>query len=87
MLLSDFIDYLINNQESLVEYAEDNKQVDIHLDLDHIKKCANIKTDLDSKSLLALALVLLKQIQPFVSDFEAQEQRFDIITENVRLIT
>jgi len=37
-------------------------QVDIHLDLDLIKGADNLESDLDNKSLLALALVLLKQV-------------------------
>jgi hypothetical protein len=39
--------------------------------LDLIKKSNDVETELDNKSLLALALVLLKQLQPFVNDFEA----------------
>lgn len=38
----------------------DQSQVDIHLDLDMIKNAENIEEDIDNKSLLALALVLLK---------------------------
>jgi hypothetical protein len=45
--------------------------VDIHLDLDIIKGAEDLEADLDNKSMLALALVLLKQVQPFVTDFEA----------------
>jgi len=51
-------------------------QVDIHLDLDLIKGAQNLETDLDNKSLLALCLVLLKQVQPYVHDFEEQEEIF-----------
>ena len=35
-----------------------------------------MEQDLDNKSLLALALVLLKQVQPYVSDFAAHESRY-----------
>ena len=37
-------------------------QVDIHLDLDLIKNADDLEQDLDNKSLLALCLVLLKQV-------------------------
>ena len=56
--------------------SPDKPQVDIHLDLDLIKNAYNIEEDLDNKSLLALSLVLLKQVQPLVSDFEAHESKF-----------
>jgi len=36
------------------------------LDLDLIKNAAEMQTELDNKSLLALALVLLKQVQPHI---------------------
>jgi len=35
-----------------------------------------MERDLDNKSLLALCLVLLKQVQPYVSDFEEHENIF-----------
>ena len=50
--------------------------MDIHLDLDLIKNAQAMDQDLDNKSLLALCLVLLKQVQPYVTDFEAQESKF-----------
>ena len=56
--------------------GESQPQVDIHLDLDKIKNAENMEEDLDNKSLLALALVLLKQVQPYVSDFAAHESRY-----------
>ena len=75
LLLSNFIDQLITLDPALV--SDNGKpQVDIHLDLDLIKGADNLESDLDNKSLLALALVLLKQVQPFVADYEAQESKF-----------
>jgi hypothetical protein len=38
----------------------DKSQVDIHLDLDLIKNADVLEEEIDNKSLLALALVLLK---------------------------
>lgn len=73
MLLSDFVDFLIN-KEDLGE--EDDNHVDIHLDLDKLKGAQNLESELDNKTLLALALVLLKQVQPFVVDLEQHELRF-----------
>ena len=75
-LLSQFVDLLISKDQSLVDGGSDNPQVDIHLDLDQIKNAQNLEEDLDNKSLLALTLVLLKQVQPLVTDFEAHESRF-----------
>jgi hypothetical protein len=61
VLLSDFIDQLITIDPLLVSDSTGKaSQVDIHLDLDLIKSAENLSTDLDNKSLLALALVLLK---------------------------
>jgi hypothetical protein len=61
LLLSDFIDQLITQDPMLVQDHGGNKpQVDIHLDLDLIKGAADMEQDLDNRSLLALALVLLK---------------------------
>jgi hypothetical protein len=60
VLLSDFIDQLITIDPGLVAEPSGKPQVDIHLDLDLIKSAENLETDLDNKSLLALALVLLK---------------------------
>ena len=45
--------------------ADGNKkepQIDIHLDLDEIKRAKNFESDIQNKSLLALTLVLLKQV-------------------------
>lgn len=77
-LLSNFIDFLISQDQSLIDggQSQDKPQVDIHLDLDLIKNAHTLEEDLDNKSLLALSLVLLKQVQPLVSDFEAHESRF-----------
>ena len=73
-LLSGFIDQLVTAEPKLLENT--SQQVDIHLDLDMIKRAEDLETDLDSASLLALALVLLKQIQPLVFQFEAHESKF-----------
>jgi hypothetical protein len=51
-------------------------QVDIHLDLDLIKNAHDFEKDLDKKSLLAICLVLLKQVQPYVTDFESHNSKF-----------
>lgn len=77
-LLSQFVDLLISKDQGLVDggMSPEKPQVDIHLDLDLIKNAQNLEEDLDNKSLLALTLVLLKQVQPLVTDFEAHESRF-----------
>jgi hypothetical protein len=41
-----------------------------------IKSAQHLEYDLDAKSLLALCLVLLKQVQPYVTDFEEHETIF-----------
>lgn len=51
-----------------------------------IKNAYNIEEDLDNKSLLALSLVLLKQVQPLVSDFEAHESRFQYSLSQIRSV-
>lgn len=83
-LLSQFIDQLISADPTLVDGTgaqgapgpDGKPQVDIHLDLDKIKNAEDLEIDLDNKSMLALALVLLKQVQPLVTDFEVHESRF-----------
>lgn len=63
VLLSDFIDQLITIDPQLVAESTGSKpQVDIHLDLDLIKSASDLELDLENKTLLALALVLLKQV-------------------------
>jgi|TARA_B110000285_G_C15085474_1_gene595976 hypothetical protein len=57
-------------------------QVDIHLDLDLIKNADDFETQLDNKSLLALCLVLLKQVQPYVADFESHEEAYNQTISN-----
>lgn len=55
---------LISQDQSLVDGGKNGSdpQVDIHLDLDEIKNCKDLESNLDNKSLLALCLVLLKQV-------------------------
>jgi hypothetical protein len=76
-LLTDFINNLIISDPSLVDGNNEDgtmqPQIDIHLNLDLIKSAQNIQEDLDNRSLLALCLVLLKQIQPYIQDFEEQQ--------------
>lgn len=57
-------------------------QVDIHLDLDLIKNAEDLEHGLDNKSLLALCLVLLKQVQPYVADFENHEEAYNQTISN-----
>ena len=58
-LISSFIDDLVAREPELVQ-NQNERQVDIHLNLEVIKETPAI--ELDSKSQLALFLVLLKQI-------------------------
>lgn len=46
------------------------------MNLEVIKGAKDLKLELESKSQLALALVLLKQIQPLVLEYEAHESKF-----------
>jgi hypothetical protein len=83
-LLSEFIDLLISNDQSLVDGGKNgtDPQVDIHLDLDEIKNADDLEGRLDNKSLLALCLVLLKQVQPYVTDFESHEEAYNQTINN-----
>lgn len=74
-LISSFIDDLVANQPELVANSNE-QQVDIHLNLEEIKGARDMQEELDGKSQLALALVLLKQIQPLVQEYEAHESKF-----------
>ena len=74
-LISSFIDDLVANQPELVANSNE-QQVDIHLNLEEIKGARDMQEELDGKSQLALTLVLLKQIQPLVQEYEAHESKF-----------
>ena len=54
LLLTEFIESFVENDPSILE-----KQNDIFLDIDAVKEAENV-TDVESETLVALALVLLK---------------------------
>ena len=54
LLLTEFIESFVENDPTILE-----KQNDIFLDIDAVKEAENV-TDVESETLVALALVLLK---------------------------
>lgn len=55
--------------ENMIEENPDviSSEKDYHLDLDKIKDAKNVE-DINREDMVALVLVLLKQLQPFISD-------------------
>ena len=62
LLLTEFIESFVETDPSLLQ-----KQNDIFLDIDAIKEAEDIQ-DVEQETLVALGLVLLKQLQPYVQD-------------------
>ena len=62
LLLTEFIESFVERDPSLLQ-----KQNDIYLDIDAVKEAQDLR-DVDAETLVALGLVLLKQLQPYVQD-------------------
>ena len=62
LLLTEFIESFVERDPSLLQ-----KQNDIFLDIDAVKEAEDLR-DVDEETLVALGLVLLKQLQPYVQD-------------------
>lgn len=60
LLLTEFIESFVENDPSLLQ-----RQNDIFLDIDAVKDADNLQ-DVEAETLVALGLVLLKQLQPYV---------------------
>jgi hypothetical protein len=64
LLLTDYLDDLLNSSEHVLSTDQD-----MHLNLDEIKEAKVPIKDLHVKDKIALILVLLKQLQPYISDY------------------
>lgn len=64
LLLTDYLDDLLNSSDNVLSSDQD-----MHLNLDEIKEAKIPIKDLDPKDKIALILVLLKQLQPYLSDY------------------
>lgn len=64
LLLTDYLDDLLNSSENVLSSDQD-----MHLNLDEIKEAKVPIKELDAKDKIALILVLLKQLQPYLSDY------------------
>jgi len=64
LLLTDYLDELLNSSENVLSSDQD-----MHLNLDEIKEAKVPIKDLQSKDKIALILILLKQLQPYLSDY------------------
>lgn len=63
-MLTDYLDDLLNSSEGVL-----SSEHDMHLNLDEIKEAKVPIKDLQAKDKIALVLVLLKQLQPYLSDY------------------
>ena len=64
LLLTDYLDDLLNSSEHVLSTDQD-----MHLNLDDIKEAKIPIKDLEAKDKIALILVLLKQLQPYITDY------------------
>ena len=62
LLLTEFIEYFVEKDPTLLQ-----RQNDIFLDIDAVKEAEDLR-DIEPETLVALGLVLLKQLQPYVHD-------------------
>lgn len=62
LLLTEFIESFVEKDPSLLQ-----RQNDIYLDIDQVKEAEDLR-DIEPETLVALGLVLLKQLQPYVHD-------------------
>lgn len=64
LLLTDYLDDLLNSSDQVLSTDQD-----MHLNLDEIKEAKVPIKDLSAKDKIALILVLLKQLQPYITDY------------------
>jgi seryl-tRNA synthetase len=64
LLLTDYLDELLNSSDNVLSSDQD-----MHLNLDEIKESKVPIKELEAKDKIALILVLLKQLQPYLSDY------------------
>jgi hypothetical protein len=62
LLLSEFIEHLSQRSPTLLDGQ------DLYLNIDDIKQCTDIR-EIDRPQLVALSLVMLKQLHPYISLF------------------
>lgn len=67
LLLTEFIESFVEKDPSLLQ-----RQNDIFLDIDAVKEADDVR-DIDPETLVALGLVLLKQLQPYLHQLQTQE--------------
>lgn len=61
-MLTEFIESFVAEDPEIL-----NRQSDIYLDIDAIKEAKDMES-IDPESLVALSLVLLKQLQPYITE-------------------
>mmetsp|Transcript_15060 Transcript_15060/g.13215 ORF Transcript_15060/g.13215 Transcript_15060/m.13215 type:complete len:437 (+) Transcript_15060:258-1568(+) len=64
LLLTDYLDELLNSSEQVLSTDQD-----MHLNLDEIKEANVDIKDMEAKDKIALILVLLKQLQPYITEY------------------
>ena len=62
LLLTEFVESFVEQDPSLLQ-----KQNDIFLDIDQVKEAEDLMK-VEPETLVALGLVLLKQLQPYIQD-------------------
>ena len=62
LLLTEFVESFVEQEPSLLQ-----RQNDIFLDIDQVKEAEELK-NIEPETLVALGLVLLKQLQPYVQE-------------------
>lgn len=67
LLLTDYLDDLLNSSENVLSSDQD-----MHLNLDEIKEAKVPIKELEVKDKIALILVLLKQLQPYLSEYKPE---------------
>ncbi len=73
LLLTEFIESFVEKDQSILQ-----RQNDIFLDIDAVKDSEDLK-ELDPETLVALGLVLLKQLQPYVQELSAVKHQENYI--------
>ena len=64
LLLTEFIESFVEQNPELLQ-----QQSDMFLDIDSIKEAENV-SEVGDETLVALCLVLLKQLQPYITDLQ-----------------
>lgn len=67
LLLTEFIESFVERDPSLL-----HRQNDIFLDIDAVKEAEDVR-DIDPETLVALGLVLLKQMQPYLQQLQTRD--------------